>query len=182
MCYLRLYKRLKQLNLILAHNTEHLALCIRFVDAKGDIREEFMTFLSLERITGRYIAEKIMEFLKDNDLPVENICSQGYDGASNTSSEHIGVQAQSREVSPLATYIHCSSHQLNLVISHSYALTELHNVIDHLQHCCRFFLASSKSSGLLELIVSNQVVDKCKRKPLLDLCKTGWAERHTAYQ
>ena len=45
---------------VTSHNTEHLALCTRFVDAKGDIREEFMTFLSLERITGRYIAEKIM--------------------------------------------------------------------------------------------------------------------------
>ena len=75
--------------------------------------------MSLERITGRYITKKIMKFLKDDDLPIENICGQGYDGACNISSERIGVQAQIREVSPLATYIHCSSHQLNLVISHS---------------------------------------------------------------
>ena len=127
--------------------------------------------MTLARITGRYIAEKIMEFLKDNDLPVENIRGQGYDGASNMSSERIGIQAQIREVSPPATYIHCSSHQLNLVLCHSCALTEIRNAIDHLQHCCRFFLASPKRSGLLELIVSNQVVDKFKRKPLLDLCK-----------
>eukprot|EP00731_Ephydatia_muelleri_P026680 Em0018g780a len=79
---------------VTSHNTEHLALCTRFVDAKGDIREEFMTFLSLERLTGRYIAEKIIEFLKDNDLNVENIRGQGYDGASNMSSERVGVQAQ----------------------------------------------------------------------------------------
>ena len=75
--------------------------------------------MSLERITGRYIAEKITEFLKDDDLPIENIRGQGYDGACNMSSERIGVQAQIREVSPLATYIHCSSHQINLVIRHS---------------------------------------------------------------
>lgn len=43
---------------VTSHNTEHLALCTRLVDAKGDIREEFMTFLSLERLTGRYIAER----------------------------------------------------------------------------------------------------------------------------
>ena len=104
---------------VTSHNTEHLALCTCFVDAKGDIREEFMTFLSLERLTGRYIAEKIIKFLKDNDLPVENTHGQGYDGVSNMSSERMGVQAQIQEVSPLATYIHCSSYQLNLVISHS---------------------------------------------------------------
>ena len=163
---------------VTSHNTEHLALCTRFVDAKGDIREEFMTFLSLERLTGRYIAEKIIEFLKDNDLNVENIRGQGYDGASNMSSERVGVQAQIKELSPLATYIHCSSHQLNLVITHSCILAEVRNVVDQLQHCCHFFLASPKRSGLLELIVSKGVVDKCKRKPLLDLCKTRW----TAYQ
>ena len=167
---------------VTSHNTEHLALCTRFVDAKGDIREEFMTFLSLERLTGRFIAEKIIEFLKDNDLNVENIRGQGYDGASNMSSERVGVQAQIKELSPLATYIHCSSHQLNLVITHSCILAEFRNVVDQLQHCCHIFLASPKRSGLLELIVSKGVVDKCKRKPLLDLCKTRWAERHTAYQ
>ena len=167
---------------VTSHNTEHLALCTRFVDAKGDIREEFMTFLSLERLTGRYIAEKIIEFLKDNDLNVESIRGQGYDGTSNMSSERVGVQAQIKELSPLATYIHCSSHQLYLVITHSCILAEVHNVVDQLQHCCHFFLTSPKRSGLLELIVSKGVVDKCKRKPLLDLCKTRWVERHTAYQ
>ena len=135
-----------------------------------------MTFLSLERLTGRYIAEK---FLKDNDLNVENIRGQGYDGASNMSSECVGVQAQIKELSPLAT---CSSHQLNLVITHSCILADVRNVVDQLQHCCHFFLTSPKRSGLLELIVSKGVVDKCKRKPLLDRCKTRWAERHTAYQ
>ena len=83
MRYLRLYKILKQLSIladeVTSHNTEHLTLHTRFVDAKGDIREEFM---SLERITRRYIAEKIMEFLKDDDLLVENIHGQGYAGAA----------------------------------------------------------------------------------------------------
>lgn len=74
---------------VTSHNTEHLALCTRLVDAKGDIREEFMTFLSLERLTGRYIAEKIIEFLKNGDLNVENIRGQGYDGTSNMSSERV---------------------------------------------------------------------------------------------
>ena len=84
--------------------------------------------------------------------------------------------------SPLAKYIHCSSHQLNLVITHSCILAEVRNVVDQLQHCCHFFLTSPTRCGLLELIVSKGVVDKCKRKPPLDLCKTRWAERHTAYQ
>ena len=30
--------------------------------------------------------------------------------------------------------------------------------------------------------MKHNVVDPAKRKPLLDLCKTRWAERHSAYQ
>ena len=37
---------------VTSHNTEHLAICARFVDNNRDIREEFLTFIELERITG----------------------------------------------------------------------------------------------------------------------------------
>ena len=56
------------------------------------------------------------------------------------------------------------------------------NAIERLKNLCRFFLKSPKRSGLLELIVKHNIVNVTKRKPLLDLCKTRWAEQHTAYQ
>ena len=43
---------------VTSHNTEHLAICARFVDNENNVREEFMTFLKLERATGEYVAEK----------------------------------------------------------------------------------------------------------------------------
>ena len=49
---------------------EHLALCAHFVDRENNIREEFLAFIALERITGEEIAETILKFLKDN---VENM-------------------------------------------------------------------------------------------------------------
>ena len=54
--------------------------------------------------------------------------------------------------------------------------------MDRLEHCCRFFLNSPKRSGILELIVTDNFPDSPGRKPLLDLCRTCWAERHSAYQ
>ena len=167
---------------VTSHNVEHLALCARFVDQNNNIREEFLAFLSLERITGVQIARAILQFLQENYIPVSNMRGQGYDGASNMSSNRIGVQVHIREAAPLATYVHCSGHCLNLVISKSCALPDIRNVMDKLQHCCRFFLSSPKQSGALEQIVSENVPDSPGRKPLLDLCKTRWAERHTAYQ
>ena len=43
---------------VTSHNEEHLAICARFVDEKKDVREEFLTFIKLERITGEKVAEK----------------------------------------------------------------------------------------------------------------------------
>ena len=167
---------------VTSHNTEHLAICARFVDSNREIREEFLTFVELERITGERIAESILAFLKENDVPVGNMRGQGYDGATNMSSCNVGVQARIRQEAPLATYMHCSGHCLNLVISQSCALPQVRNVLDRLRNCCRYFLNSPKRTGVLEMIVRHNVIDPGKRKPLLDLCKTRWAERHCAYQ
>ena len=64
----------------------------------------------------------------------------------------------------------------------SCGLPQVRNVLDWIQNCCHFFLNSPKRSGLLEVIIKQNVVDDTKRKPLLDLCKTRWAERQGAYR
>ncbi|PFX12621.1 Zinc finger MYM-type protein 1 [Stylophora pistillata] len=101
---------------VTSHNEEHLAICARFVDKKKDVREEFLTYIKLEKITGEKIAENILAFLNENNVPVTNMRGQGYDGASNMSSSTLGVQARIKKEAPLATYVHCNGHCLNLVI------------------------------------------------------------------
>ena len=36
--------------------------------------------------------------------------------------------------------------------------------------------------GVLELIIRQNVVEETRRKPLLDVCRTRWAERQSVYQ
>ena len=136
--------------------------------------------MPLQRITGAAISEAILKFLNDNNILACNMSGQGYDGASNMSSDIVGEQARIKEVAPLATYIHCSGHCLNLVISKSCSLPQIRNVYDRMQS--HFFLNSLKRIGLLELIIKHNITDDTKRKPLLDLCKTRWAEWQNAYQ
>ena len=141
-----------------------------------------MTFLPLERVTGREIAQSIIDFLNENGISLGNMRGQGYDGACNMSSDHSGVQGLICKHSPLATYVHCYGHCLNLVVSKTCSLPDVRNVLDRLQHCCRFFLNSSKRNGVLEMIVSKSVAHEGKRKPLLDYCRTRWVERSIAYR
>ena len=91
---------------VTSHNVEHLAIYIRFLDCKQkDIREEFLTFVPLERITGEAISQAILQFLQESKIPTSNMRGQGYDGASNMSSDAVGVQARIKQVAPLATYV-----------------------------------------------------------------------------
>ena len=86
--------------------------------------------MKLDRINGERIADDIFGFLEENNIPLATMRGQGYDGASNMSSDRVGVQARIRHKAPLATYVHYSGHCLNLVISKSCALPEVRNVID----------------------------------------------------
>jgi hypothetical protein len=144
---------------VTSHNREVLALCVRFVDSNLNIREEFIDFIHVQRITGEYLANTILHSLKQLGLDPANICGQGYDGASNMSSDNVGVQKRIREEAPIASYVHCSGHCLNLVIAHSCHHPNIHNMLDCLKKCNRFFLSSPKRNGLLELIVAAKVVD-----------------------
>ena len=98
------------------------------------------------------------------------------------SSSRIGLQACIREKAPLAVYTHCSGHCLNLVISHSCNIPVVTNALDKVQSAFLFFHHSPNQSKVLQQILSCNIAEATKRKPLLELCKTRWAARHTAYQ
>lgn len=166
---------------VTSHNREHMALCVRFVDAANNIREEFLEFISLQRTTGEEIAKAIKKALSTYQLPIQDLRGQGYDGAPSMSSSRVGVQARLREEAPLATYTHCAGHCLNLVISHSCALAVIRNMNDKLKETCLLFNTSPKREALLKEVISKDEPDTTKKKPLLNLCKTRWAERQHAY-
>ena len=80
-----------------------MPLFIRFVDTDKCIREEFIQFSTLVRVTGESIAAWICSDLKNLDLDIKNIRGQGYDGAlNNMCSDRVGVQVHIRKESLLA--------------------------------------------------------------------------------
>lgn len=79
-------------------NWEQLSIILRFVDKTASIREEFLTFVACEDITGETLANNIMQKLQDWGLDINDLRGQGYDGASNMSGKFRGVQARLKEV------------------------------------------------------------------------------------
>ena len=108
---------------------EHLPICVRFVDDNDEIREEFITFLKLERVRADDIANSIIQSLEGFGLSLDGLRGQGYDGASTMSGVKAGVQAKILEKQPKALYTHCAGHSINLAILNSCSVSlykELH--------------------------------------------------------
>ncbi|PFX22700.1 Zinc finger MYM-type protein 1 [Stylophora pistillata] len=57
---------------VTSHNKEQLALFARFIDKNNDVREDFIAFVHLPRITGEVIAETIVSTLQGLGLEIEN--------------------------------------------------------------------------------------------------------------
>ena len=72
-----------------SHHVEQLPICVRFVDKSNDIREEFLKFGRCTQVNGESISNEILRVIKKADLDIMNCRGQGYDGASNMSSEAV---------------------------------------------------------------------------------------------
>ncbi|XP_047132435.1 52 kDa repressor of the inhibitor of the protein kinase-like [Hydra vulgaris] len=102
---------------------EQLSLTIRIVDLSLDIRVEikeyFLGFFSVSDSTGLGLTEVLIELLTKHGLEISNCRGQGYDNGSNIKGKINGVQKRILNLNPLALYVPCGNHSLNLVISDS---------------------------------------------------------------
>ena len=156
------------------HNVEHLPLCLRFVDEKSEIREEFVTFLKMERVRAVDITNAIVSCLEGLGLSLNNLRGQGYDGASTMSGEKSGVQKRIRDKQPKALYTHVAGHSLNLVIVSSCLVLSVRNAIDHIKSLTLWIKASPKREGLLQAIYQKGIQTVWSRAPILNVCITRW--------
>jgi Domain of unknown function (DUF4371) len=63
------------------------------VDKEGFIKERFLDLVHVKNTTALTLKESICVVLSDNNLSVQDIRGQGYDGASNMRGEWNGLQA-----------------------------------------------------------------------------------------
>ena len=157
-------------------NKQQVSIVLRFV-LDSTIREEFVDFVSVERITGEVLANKLKEMLEKYGLELGNCRGQGYDGAANMSGES-GVQGRLLRENPKAMYIHCNSHILNLCIVQACSLQTVRNMNCTVTEAANFFASSQKRQTFLEKVIDK----KTKVVRVKDLCRTRWIYRHEAYE
>ena len=60
---------------------------------------------------------------------------QGLDGARNVAEKYNGAAHLFQNEYPLATFVHCASHQLNLYVAKSCSMQKLKNMMNVVKKC-----------------------------------------------
>ena len=96
-------------------HVDQLTFIVRFVDSSGKPVERFLKFITISGHDGETLTNVILDTLLKHEIDIMNCRGQSYDNAANMSGKYIGVQARIKQVNPLAEYVPCSAHSLNLV-------------------------------------------------------------------
>ena len=76
--------------------------------------EVFLGFYAADGTTGKNIAVVTEDVLLRMQLDISLLRGQAYGGAANMAGAYNGPQAIIRRTQPLAVYVHCISHCVNL--------------------------------------------------------------------
>jgi hypothetical protein len=130
---------------------EQMTLVVRFVDKGGFIRERFLNLIHVHDTSSTTLKKELDFVLSHHEYDVQNICGQGYDGASNMRGEWNGLQAKFVEECPYAYYVYCFAHQLQLTLVAAYKeVTEVHNFFEHLALIVNTVVSSTKRNDDLQ--------------------------------
>ena len=153
-------------------NKEELSLSLRFV-VDGTVKEVFVDFVEVERITGQVLAQTILQWLSTHGLSPTDIRGQYYDGASNMSGLVSGCKSIVQQEAPLALYFHCAAHCLNLAVVSACKIQSFKNAESYVGEIARFFNYSAKRQRALD-----KAIEVCtataKARKLKDACRTRW--------
>ncbi|KAI6648802.1 Zinc finger MYM-type protein 1-like [Oopsacas minuta] len=159
-----------------ASKKELLVASLRYIH-KGNVRERAIGFIELKDMDAGTISEKLIELLKPFEVDPLKCAGQGYDGASVMSGIHGGVQARMKGAGYRnATYVHCASHRLNLVLA---ATAERHPLMksffDILDLTYSFMNGTKRHAVFID--VQDERYPKVQALELARSCSTRWSSR-----
>uniref|UniRef100_H2XJG8 TTF-type domain-containing protein n=1 Tax=Ciona intestinalis TaxID=7719 RepID=H2XJG8_CIOIN len=102
--------------------------------------EAFNSFTEVEDSSAIGLHKLITDSIQQKRLDIKKCRGQGYDGAAVMSGKYSGLQKRIQDVAPHAYYVHCASHNLNLVLKDAMeAVTETRKFYDTIESVYSFF-------------------------------------------
>ncbi|KAH9729401.1 TTF-type domain-containing protein [Citrus sinensis] len=122
-----------------------MAIVLRFIDNNGFLQECFFGLVHVSNTSAATLKNGIYSILSHHNLNIQNICGQGYDGASNMRGEWKGLQALILKDCLYAYYINCLAHRLQLaLVAVSHEVVHVHHFFTKLTSVANIIGASCK--------------------------------------
>ncbi|KAL4092170.1 hypothetical protein QTP88_026723 [Uroleucon formosanum] len=126
---------------------------LRGHEHKGKFNEhEYINegFYTIDKHGAKDYEDLIISILKALNINISKCRGQGYDGASVMSGLYSGVQKRIKDQVPLAQYVHCCAHNLNLVISDAAKSSkQVTSFFETVQNIFNFFSSSAPRWSIL---------------------------------
>ncbi|CAI6373668.1 unnamed protein product [Macrosiphum euphorbiae] len=154
---------------------DQLSVCVRYVNAAGEISERLLEIIEASDKTGLGIAETIESVIINNELPPKNVVFQSYDFASSMSGKINGTQQKLSELlGHTVLFIPCQAHRMNTFLEHSCnASVIVGDLFLVLEHMYVFFSSSTKRYAHLQKSLS-EIENSLQ---LRNLSKKRWTAR-----
>jgi hypothetical protein len=151
---------------------EQVSICLSYV-LGGKKMEAFIGFFDTKSTDGQSLYELVQRVMEQMNLDMSEIVGECFDGAANMKGIHRGLATLMREKSPLALYVHCYGHLLNLAIQDTMEEVEpLRNALGVIQSLYNFLEASPKRHAIFN---DTEVDESHLRLTLKSLSATRWS-------
>lgn len=88
---------------------EQVSFVVRYVH-NITVKERFVQLCDKLSTMGEALENVVMELLDENNLNIQDICEQGYDGAGNMSEYYNGLQSRIQRQNKKALYVQAAMH------------------------------------------------------------------------
>ncbi|KAK6186835.1 hypothetical protein SNE40_006103 [Patella caerulea] len=157
-------------------HSDQLTVVVRYIESGGKTVERFLTFLENTGHTGRQQATALLEYFTSVGIDISNCRGQSYDNAANMSGRYQGMQALIKTENPLAVFVPCFAHSLNLVGQSACGSCRLATAFfGFVEQIYVFFTASTARYKVLKAALTGENIPVPKH-----LSDTRWSAHHDA--
>ncbi|KAL4143314.1 hypothetical protein QTP88_005660 [Uroleucon formosanum] len=153
-------------------NVDQLTFVVRYVATDGSPNERYLTFIPNCGHTGEDMEKAVVSTLETLDININDCRGQSYDNAYNMSGCYKGLQNRIKELNPLAHYVPCAGHSLQLV--GSAAAESSRNSTEFFaleQQLYNFFHSSTKRYGTFYYLITTKTLSKTRWSARADTSK-----------